>query len=71
MEVETDEHFIPVRVIFHVVGIVSELIPYAEVWENRSQGVSNVSLTNSGFTVIVPIDPVLTLVNDWESEAAR
>lgn len=48
---------------FQVIGVVSQFVPFAETWVNITHRYQNLNLSNSGYTVAVPMDPVLELIN--------
>jgi len=45
----------------HLVGIVSEYIPAVEVWKNDRFQFPNFSVSNSGYTVVEPIDSLFEI----------
>lgn len=47
---------------FRIIGLVSSFVPFQEEWENKTYRYSYVGISNSGYTVIVPIDAALELV---------
>ena len=47
---------------FTIIGIVSAWIPYEEVWVNTRTMQTNSELSNSGYSVVVPIDKVLEMI---------
>lgn len=47
---------------FSIIGVVSGFIPFQEEWENKTMGYSHVIKSNSGYTVVEPMDTVLALV---------
>ena len=47
---------------FKIIGLVSSFVPFQEEWENKTYRYSYVGISNSGYTVIVPIDAALELV---------
>lgn len=47
---------------FQVIGLVSEFVPAAEEWVNQARGQVNVTISNSGYSVIVPMDPVWEVI---------
>jgi Trypsin-like peptidase domain len=47
---------------FSIIGVVSQFVPAAETWENRTLGYYNMQFHNSGYTVAEPMDFVLQLV---------
>ena len=49
---------------FHVIGVVSELIPFVDIWENKRFGYTNANVSNSGYAVVEPVDFILELL--WE-----
>jgi hypothetical protein len=48
---------------FRIIGVVSQYIPIAETCQNRALNFTNLQLYNSGYSVAVPMDMVLELVN--------
>jgi hypothetical protein len=48
--------------VFTVIGIVSQFVPFAEYWENKTNKYINVNISNSGYAVVVPIDKVLEII---------
>lgn len=48
---------------FRIVGVVSQFVPFAETWVNVTHKYQNLTMSNSGYTVAVPMDPVLELIN--------
>ena len=49
---------------YRIIGVVTQFVPFAEIWENKTQKYSNVQLSNSGYGVAVPMDMVLELLKD-------
>jgi hypothetical protein len=47
---------------FRIIGLVSRFVPFQEEWENKTYRYSYVGISNSGYTIIVPIDIALELV---------
>jgi hypothetical protein len=47
---------------FRIIGLVSGFVPFQEEWENKTMRYSHVIKSNSGYTVIEPIDIALDLV---------
>jgi len=47
---------------YRVIGVVSGFVPFQEEWENKTMGYSHVLKSNSGYTVVEPIDIALELV---------
>ena len=45
-----------------VIGVVCQFVPSAEVWVNASNGFANRNLSNSGYSIATPMDPVLELM---------
>jgi len=58
LEVESDRDGRQMRVI----GVVCQFVPSAEVWVNASNGFANRNLSNSGYSIATPMDPVLELI---------
>ena len=49
---------------FKVVGIVSEMIPFLDVWENKRFNYTTGNLSNSGYSVVEPVDYLIELTWD-------
>lgn len=52
------------KVKFKVIGIVSQFVPFAEKWVNLTQGYSNLAISNSGYSIVTPIEIMFELVNN-------
>jgi len=48
---------------FNIIGVVTEVIPFVETWENKQYGYQNHNLSNSGYCVVEPIDFILELLS--------
>jgi S1-C subfamily serine protease len=51
---------------FRIIGVVSKFIPFQEIWENKTMQYMHVTESNSGYTVIVPIDDVMDMIKKHE-----
>jgi len=47
---------------FRVIGLVSQYIPYETTWYNNRERIKNVEIANSGFSVCVPFDKIVELI---------
>jgi hypothetical protein len=47
---------------YQIIGVVSAFVPFEEEWENKTLRYSHVMVSNSGYTLVEPIDTVLDLV---------
>jgi hypothetical protein len=47
---------------YRVIGIVTEFIPFQEEWENKKHKYFNYTISNSGYSVIEPIDVVMQII---------
>jgi S1-C subfamily serine protease len=48
---------------FYVIGVISQFVPIAETWVNKTFNYSNTQIYNSGYSVAIPMDMVLELLN--------
>lgn len=48
--------------VYQMIGVVSAFVPFEEEWENKTLRYSHVTISNSGYTLIEPIDLALDLV---------
>ncbi len=46
---------------FAIVGVVSQFVPVAEEWLNKTHGYTNLEIGNSGYCVAIPMDYVTDL----------
>lgn len=47
---------------FPLLGIVTEMVPYSESWQNTRPGYVNQNISNSGYSIAEPIDVALDMV---------
>jgi hypothetical protein len=52
---------------FKIIGIVSQFVPFKETWVNVTHKMSHWEISNSGYTVVMPIDLVLDLIREHEA----
>lgn len=50
---------------FFIIGLISQFVPFAETWHNKTHGYNNITITNSGYSVVVPMDPVVELISSY------
>lgn len=50
---------------FYVIGIISQFVPFIEEWINPQHRLKNVEFENSGYSVVVPIDKVVELIEQF------
>ena len=48
---------------FQVIGVISQFVPFAETWENKTHRYQNLTISNSGYAVAVSMDSVLELIS--------
>jgi V8-like Glu-specific endopeptidase len=49
---------------FKIIGVVSEMIPFVDIWENKRFSYTTANLSNSGYSVVEPVDFLLELIWD-------
>lgn len=47
---------------FPIIGLVSEFAPFKETWINITHKISHWEISNSGYSIVTPIDAVLELL---------
>jgi hypothetical protein len=47
---------------FPVLGVVTEMVPYSESWQNSRLGYVNQNISNSGYSIAEPMDTILDMV---------
>jgi len=50
---------------FYLIGFVSKFIPLEEIWYNPNYNIKNIELANSGYSVVIPMDSVLSLIEKF------
>lgn len=53
---------------YRIIGIVSKYIPFVTKWHSSRERITNTELTNSGYTVCVPIQAAFELVDKSKDE---
>ena len=48
-----------------VIGIISQFVPFVEKWINPQHRLTNIEFENSGYSVVVPIDKVIELIEKF------
>jgi hypothetical protein len=46
---------------FNIIGVVSEFVPYADIWFNTRERYTNTTILNSGYSIGTPMDFVLEI----------
>jgi hypothetical protein len=50
---------------FRVIGVVSKFVPAVEVWENKTHRYHYGTITNSGYSIVIPMDFVMELIRQF------
>jgi len=48
-----------------VIGIISQFVPFVEKWINLQHRLTNIEFENSGYSVVIPIDKVIELIEQF------
>lgn len=51
---------------YRLIGIVSEFVPFEEKWINDKYGYANVEYSNSGYSIIAPIEIMMNLIQQFK-----
>lgn len=51
---------------FRLIGVVTEFVPYAEKWLNINQKYINTTISNSGYSIVEPVDAIFELIDGIE-----
>jgi hypothetical protein len=51
----------------YIVGIVSQFVPFEEHWINQAYGYYNTNIYNSGYTVVVPVDDIIDIIQQLKN----
>jgi len=57
----------PNRYEFPVIGVVSQYIPFVDEWLSVNYGYTNRYIENSGYSVVVPMDPIINIIESFRS----
>lgn len=55
----------PGGISYKFIGIVSQFVPVEDHWKNLSFGIINTQWSNSGYSVVVPVDFIIELINQF------
>ncbi|HVT16758.1 MAG TPA: serine protease [Thermoanaerobaculia bacterium] len=47
---------------FRIIGLVSEFVPFVETWTEITHGWTNHTISNSGYSIVVPADFILQVI---------
>jgi hypothetical protein len=48
-----------------VIGIIIQFVPFVEKWINPQFNLANIEFENSGYTIVVPMDAVYSLIEQF------
>ena len=48
-----------------VIGIISQFVPFVEKWINPQHRLTNIEFENSGYTVVVPMNKIIDLIEKF------
>jgi hypothetical protein len=51
---------------YRLIGIVSQFVPFEEKWINDKYRYTNVTYSNSGYSIVAPIEIMLELINEFK-----
>ncbi len=49
---------------YHLIGLVTQFIPYEEQWINKKSGLTSTDISNSGYSVAISGDKILELIEE-------
>ena len=64
--IEVEESLNPFTRKFWIIGVVSEYVPFIERLQSQL-GYTNLSMENSGYSIVVPIDSIIELTTETSS----
>ena len=64
-EYDLDYNYIPVKRKIAVIGIINEFVPFTQEWINKRHGNSYTEISNSGYSIVTPIDEVIKLLKKY------
>jgi hypothetical protein len=53
----------PLAVRMRIVGVVTEFIPYYDIWRSQRLKIDHVEVYNSGYSVVEPMETVRELLH--------
>jgi len=59
--VEVEEKFPETK--YNLIGISTQFVPYEETWLNQQHGYTNVTISNSGYSIATPTDFIMELLS--------
>lgn len=52
---------------YNTIGVITQFIPFTEIWENKRFNYKNINISNSGYAVVEPMDYVIELIEKHEA----
>lgn len=56
---------------YYLIGIVLEFVPFLEEWENKQHRYSNLTISNSGYSIVEPVDSLIELLDLAQTPAGE
>ena len=53
------------KINIRTIGIVTQFVPFVEKWENKQHGLTNLEFQNSGYSIVVPMDVIIKLIDKF------
>ncbi len=53
---------------YRIIGVVSQYIPFETKWRSNRENIVNTEITNSGYTVCVPITTVFDIIDEFDKK---
>jgi len=49
---------------FKLIGLISQFVPFEEIWLSKRFGLENRQWQNSGYSIVVPVDTIMELIKE-------
>jgi hypothetical protein len=49
---------------YRLIGLIAQFVPFEEVWHSKKFGLENRQWQNSGYSIVIPADAIMDLVNE-------
>jgi len=52
------------QINFRLIGLMSQFVPFEEVWHSKRFGLENRQWQNSGYSIVIPVDAIMDLLSE-------
>ncbi|MBM3331754.1 trypsin-like peptidase domain-containing protein [candidate division WOR-3 bacterium] len=66
--IEVEEGDLPFNDTFVLIGVVTEYVPFEDVWHDITRDYMNRTISTSDYSIVEPMDPVIDIIQKWRKK---